>query len=84
MKRFGIFSGSGDKQTPLVAGVPLGGIIPRKLIDDRSDLLIIYSRIHIDQQNRDVLPINDGSDIPVMMLDLAIPLNDMAQCSVAV
>jgi hypothetical protein len=40
----------------------------RKLIDERSDFLIIYSCIHIDQHNRDVLPINDGSDIPAMML----------------
>jgi len=45
MKRFGIFSGegsaspqkpkpSGDSRAPLVAGVPLGSIIPRKFHDD--------------------------------------------------
>lgn len=45
MKRFGIFSGDGgapspkpkiapDKRVPLVAGVPMGGIIPRKFVPD--------------------------------------------------
>lgn len=44
MTRFGTFPGDGppppqkarpgDKRAPLVAGVPLGGIIPRKFVDD--------------------------------------------------
>ncbi len=53
MTRFGIFSGDGtpsrpkaaasdDKRVPLVAGVPLGAIIPRKLTDDPH--LVIVNR----------------------------------------
>jgi capsular exopolysaccharide synthesis family protein len=50
MKRFGIFSGqaqdpappkqAGEARAPMAVGVPLGGIIPRKLVDDPHLVLI--------------------------------------------
>lgn len=89
MKRFGIFSGSGgvppsspksgsEKRAPVVAGVPLGGIIPRKLVDDQhlvvafkpgSPVAERYRRLRLKLDG----PGPDGAPRQVIVMTSAIP-----------
>jgi capsular exopolysaccharide synthesis family protein len=80
MKRFGIFSGTGGDQQriPLVAGVPLGGIIPRKLIDDPHLLVANSPGSPIAERYRRLrlkldAPHADGSPRQVIIVTSAIP-----------
>jgi len=89
MKRFGMFSGdgmssqakpklAGDKRVPLVAGVPLGGIIPRKFADDPhlvlanrpgSPIAERYRRLRLKLDQ----PGPDGAPRQVMLVTSAVP-----------
>ena len=79
MKKFGIFQGkSGDKRTPLVAGVPLGGIIPRKLIDDPHLLVANEPGSPISERYRRLrlkldAPNAEGGPRQVIVVTSAIP-----------
>ena len=89
MRRFGIFSGEGtpgsqqpkaggDKRVPLVAGVPLGGIIPRKFTDDPhlvlanrpgSPIAERYRRLRLKLDQ----PGPDGAPRQIMLVTSAVP-----------
>jgi capsular exopolysaccharide synthesis family protein len=89
MKRFGMFSGEGasaprgskpqgDKRVPLVAGVPLGGIIPRKFADDPhlvlanrpgSPIAERYRRLRLKLDQ----PGPDGAPRQVLLVTSAVP-----------
>ena len=89
MRRFGIFSGegtpspqmpkgSGEKRVPLVAGVPLGGIIPRKFTDDvhlvlanrpGSPIAERYRRLRLKLDQ----PGPDGAPRQIMLVTSAVP-----------
>ena len=89
MRRFGIFSGegtpssqtpkaAGDKRVPLVAGVPLGGIIPRKFTDDPhlvlanrpgSPIAERYRRLRLKLDQ----PGPDGAPRQIMLVTSAVP-----------
>jgi capsular exopolysaccharide synthesis family protein len=89
MRRFGIFSGegtptaqkpqtAGDKRVPLVAGVPLGGIIPRKFTDDGhlvlanrpgSPIAERYRRLRLKLDQ----PGPDGAPRQILLVTSAVP-----------
>lgn len=89
MTRFGSFSGDGpppsqkfktvgDKRVPLVAGVPLGGIIPRKFNDDPhlvvankpgSPIAERYRRLRLKLEQ----PGPDGAPRQVVVVTSAVP-----------
>lgn len=89
MKRFGIFSGIGptatpnpqptsEKRVPLVAGVPLGGIIPRKFVDDPHLVLVNRPASPIAERYRRLRlkldqPGADGGSRQVMVVTSAVP-----------
>jgi capsular exopolysaccharide synthesis family protein len=86
MKRFEIFPGKGgrpgkpggESRPPLVAGVPLGGIIPRKFVDDphlvmigrpSSPLAERYRRLRLRLEQ----PGTDGAPRQVILVTSAVP-----------
>jgi capsular exopolysaccharide synthesis family protein len=89
MRRFGIFPGDGtpspqqpkavsDKRIPLVAGVPLGGIIPRKFTDDAhlvlanrpgSPIAERYRRLRLKLDQ----PGPDGAPRQLLLVTSAVP-----------
>jgi len=89
MTRFGIFSGegassspkpktAGDKRVPLVAGVPLGGIIPRRFTDDPHLVLVNRPGSPIAERYRRLRlkldqPGPDGTPRQVMLVTSAVP-----------
>ena len=89
MTRFGSFSGegaapspkpktAGDKPAPLVAGVPLGGIIPRKFTDDPHLLLVNRPGSPIVERYRRLRlkldqPGPDGAPRQIMLVTSAVP-----------
>jgi capsular exopolysaccharide synthesis family protein len=89
MRRFGIFSGEGtpssqqpksvgDKRVPLVAGVPLGGIIPRKFTDDAHLVLVNRPGSPIAERYRRLRlkldqPGPDGAPRQVLLVTSAVP-----------
>src|SRR5262245_9484289 len=79
MKKFGIFPGKGaDKRMPVVAGVPLGGIIPRKLIDDPHLLVLSQPGSPIAERYRRLrlkleAPSAEGAPRQVIVVTSAIP-----------
>lgn len=89
MTRFGIFSGdgggqspkpksAGDKRVPLVAGVPLGGIIPRKFSDDPHIILANKPASPIAERYRRLRlrldqPGPDGALRQVLVVTSAVP-----------
>jgi len=89
MTRFGIFSGegaapspkprpAGDKRVPLVAGVPLGGIIPRKFTDDPHLVLVNRPGSPIAERYRRLRlkldqPGPDGAPRQIMLVTSAVP-----------
>ncbi len=89
MTRFGIFSGhdrsaspnpkpAADKRVPLVAGVPLGGIIPRKFVDDPHLVLVNRPGSPIAERYRRLRlkldqPGADGTLRQVVLVTSAVP-----------
>ena len=89
MTRFGIFSGeggapspkpkaAGDKRVPLVAGVPLGGIIPRKFTDDPHLVLVNRPGSPIAERYRRLRlkldqPGPDGAPRQILLVTSAVP-----------
>ena len=89
MKRFGMFSGdhlpspmrpkaAGDKRVPLVAGVPLGGIIPRKFADDPHVVLANRPGSPIAERYRRLRlkldqPGADGAPRQILLVTSAVP-----------
>jgi capsular exopolysaccharide synthesis family protein len=88
MKRFGIFSGegkapntktkSGDSRAPLVAGVPMGGIIPRKFEPDPHLIMVNRSGSPIAERYRRLRlkldqPGPDGAARQVIVVTSAVP-----------
>jgi len=89
MTRFGSFSGegaapspklkaTGDKRVPLVAGVPLGGIIPRKFTDDPHLVLVNRPGSPIAERFRRLRmtleqPVPDGAPRQIMVVTSAVP-----------
>jgi len=89
MKRFGMFSGdgmsspvkpkpAGEKRMPLVAGVPLGAIIPRKFADDPhlvlanrpgSPIAERYRRLRLKLDQ----PGPDGAPRQILLVTSAVP-----------
>lgn len=89
MTRFGIFPGdgtssspkpktAGDKRVPLVAGVPLGGIIPRKFTDDPHLVLVNTPGSPIAERYRRLRlkldqPGPDGAPRQIILVTSAVP-----------
>lgn len=89
MTRFGIFSGQDsssrpksatpdDKRVPLVAGVPLGGIIPRKFTDDPHLVLVNRPGSPIAERYRRLRlkldqPGPDGAPRQILVVTSAVP-----------
>jgi capsular exopolysaccharide synthesis family protein len=89
MTRFGIFSGDGspprqkpvspdDKRVPLVAGVPLGAIIPRKFTDDPHLVLVNRPGSPIAERYRRLRlkldqPGPDGAPRQIVLVTSAVP-----------
>jgi capsular exopolysaccharide synthesis family protein len=89
MKRFGIFSGdgtspspkpkvAGDKRVPLVAGVPMGAIIPRKFEPDPHLIMVNRPGSPIAERYRRLRlqldrPGPDGSTRQVIVVTSAVP-----------
>ncbi len=88
MTRFGIFRGdggssskpkpAGDKRVPLAAGVPLGGIIPRKFVDDPHLVVINRPGSPIAERYRRLRlkldqPRPDGAARQIFVVTSAVP-----------
>lgn len=89
MTRFGIFSGDGasprpkpgasdDKRVPMAAGVPLGGIIPRKFTDDPHLVILNRPGSPIAERYRRLRlkldqPGPDGASRQIILVTSAVP-----------